>query len=126
MTVIAAVRIDTRFDFVAHVIEGDIDDPRQPWVCVRTMSNTASSGWQGCWSKISPCHLGDVEAFINALARKIDESAQLGPYGPHLGETYFFPGWRTWGSGIPAPLVGVADPTRAVREITIGEFRFDR
>lgn len=100
-------------DLVADVINGDFESRERVWVCARIGRRAQGRGWLGCWCTEGTTAPGeaDVREFLNSLSaflvRSISESAS----GPVLGDYFFFPGWESWGPGIPKALHVVAvDP----------------
>jgi hypothetical protein len=71
---------------------------------------------------------GDVEEVIADLSRRIGESAQLGPRGPHLGGYHFIPDWDSWGIGNPKPIMHMIPDgaeLSSLPEVSIENFKFE-
>lgn len=80
------------------------------WVCVRTGKRARGKGWQGCWSsEHEPPGEGAVAEFLSALTKNLANRVSAEPGVSALTDHYFHEGWQTWGPGIPAPLIGLAE-----------------
>ncbi|MFD6712920.1 hypothetical protein ACFWDB_03345 [Micromonospora chalcea] len=96
--------------FVAVVLAGEDAAATRLWVCLAPEGVTAGSGWVGCWSSSS----GQVETahslgwLLEALNAGVARVGRVGPFGAFLDDHLFFDGWDAWGSGIPAPIAGLA------------------
>jgi hypothetical protein len=105
VTDVSAVRVGDDPRFVAHVFRENGSPAGRVWVCVRGDIPPIPNGWVGCWSsKDERIPNALVDAFVRELAVKISQGSGIGPFGPFLGDHYFFGGWDTWGLGTPMPL----------------------
>jgi hypothetical protein len=89
-------------DLIAEITHGDTQESDRVWVCVRSTASP-DKGWIGCWSRMCATR-DEVDQILQKLARITADDVSMGPCGPVLNEHYFFPGWQTWGPGLPSPL----------------------
>jgi hypothetical protein len=93
--------------FYAVVFRDDSMVPGRLWVCLRGELAPADGSWSGCWSRDIRVPDSSLFHLLEMLQEKVARGGRSGPFGPYLDDTYFFDGWNSWGSGVPAPLVDV-------------------
>lgn len=94
---------------VVDVISSPSEGSENAWVCVRAGQREPGKGWLGCWrSESSTLDDGNVNEFIRALSNFLSHSMSDGPNGPALTDYLFYPGWTSWGPGIPRELERLA------------------
>ncbi|MGW0285623.1 hypothetical protein ACWDXT_21260 [Streptomyces sp. NPDC003236] len=96
-------------NLIAEILRGDSLQSNRTWVCVRAV-NSPKGAWMGSWSKVLDSDTGEeINRILQDLRQVAENGVVTGPRGPVLVEHFFFPGWQTWGPGIPAPLGNVDD-----------------
>ena len=110
--------------FFAVAFRGDPTSPGRLWVCARGKGAPVGAGWSGCWSRDSAVLGADLQQFLRTLEESVTRGGRSGPFGPYLEDHYFFEGWDSWGSGVPAPLADIRPDEAvesAVSAASIGE-----